>query len=75
MIKTDNVYDHKNITGKAWRLIHYQGKVVALVEGTDKSVTSYPAKYTGLEFSTKDEAFKEIEKLGLEYEDESRLAK
>ena len=59
-------YKTKNITGTDYRLVHNGVKVVALIEGTEKTVTS--TNHRAEECSTKQEALNRINALGLEYE-------
>ena len=57
-----------NMKGKGWKLIHYEGKVVALIEASDSQQVSFPDWYTGVSFKTEADALAAIKKLGLIYE-------
>ncbi len=58
-------YPFKNMTGAKWRLVHDTKKVLALIEGTEKTVTS--TMHEVEEFETKQAALDRIEALNLEY--------
>ncbi len=58
-------YGTKNITGVGFGLIHNNTKVIALIEGTEKLVTS--TNHKAEERSTKQEVLDRINKMGLEY--------
>lgn len=55
----------KNITGAMFRLVYKDKKVMALVEGTEDTVTHTIHKVE--EFETKQQALDRIKELGLEY--------
>jgi hypothetical protein len=57
----------KNITGKGFRLIWVEKKVVALIEGTERTVTSTAAFRDVEEKIEKQAALDRITELGLEY--------
>ncbi len=65
MIKIKNGV--KNITGKGFRLIWAEKKVVALIEGTEKTVTSTATFRDVEEKIEKRTALDRITELGLEY--------
>ncbi len=56
-------YDVFNVTGAKWRLVHNGEKVLALIEGTEKSVTS--TMHDVEELDTKQKALDRIEALDL----------
>ncbi len=58
-------YPFKNLTGAKWRLVHDTKKVLALIEGTDKTVTT--TMHSVEEFDTRQAALDRIEALNLEY--------
>ncbi len=66
MIKIDG--NVKNITGKAWRLVHDGIRVLALIEGTVETITT--TKHEIEEFDTEEQAFERIKVLGLELNNE-----
>ena len=53
--------------GNCWRLVHDGEKVRALVEGSDKDITSSMSIIE--EFETKQDVLKRINTLGLHYDD------
>ena len=55
----------KHITGKGFRLVHDDTKVITLIEGTEQTITS--ANYRVEEWGIKQEALNRIDVLGLEY--------
>jgi hypothetical protein len=59
-------YGTKNVTGTGFRLVHNDTKVVALIEGTEQTITS--TNHKAEERSTKQEALTRIDILGLESE-------
>ncbi len=58
-------YPFKNLTGAKWRLVHNGEKVLALIEGTERTVTS--TMHSVEEFDTRQAALDRIEALNLEY--------
>ena len=76
----DSIYDEgkgeftfkaNHASGKGFRLVYDDKKVLALIEGMDKTVTS--TIYTVEEFATEKQALDRIKDLGLEYEPEEPL--
>jgi hypothetical protein len=58
-------YGTKNITGTGFGLIHNDIKVIALIKGTEKLVTS--TNHNVEEFNVEQKALDRITELGLEY--------
>ena len=59
-------YGTKNITGVGFRLVYNNTKVIALIEGTEQTITS--TNHKAEEWGTKQEALNQIDILGLDYE-------
>lgn len=55
----------KKMKGRPWRLVYYQGKVVAVVEGFDSNETVLPDHYFAEEFEHEHQLINRIESLGL----------
>lgn len=64
--KNELTYVIENITGQNFCLVYGNKKCFALIENTDKTITS--TLWATKEFSTKKQALKQIEELGLEYD-------
>ncbi len=58
----------KDMTGAKWRLVYDKNKFIALIEGTEDTVTT--TSHLVEEFGTKKEAIERIRVMGLEYEPE-----
>ena len=65
-IDEETKYKTKNITGVGFRLIYNSMKVVALIEGTEQTVTS--TNHNAEERGTKQAVLDRIDVLGLKYE-------
>lgn len=63
--KNELTFKANYITGKGFRLVHDSEKVIALIEGTDTTITT--TIYNAEEFKTEKEILDRIEELGLEY--------
>ena len=75
-LKADSIYSAgklqfkvNELTGIAFRLIHNDTDVYALIEGTKQSKTT--TIFRAEEFKTEQEALTQIKKLGLKYETEA----
>ena len=64
-VKGELTFKVNKVTNKNFRLVYINGKVVTLVDGTDLTITS--TLHTAEEFNVIEQAFSQIEKLGLEY--------
>ena len=64
--KSELSFTVEKAAGAAYRLVHNGQKVMALIEGTDSTITT--SIYTIEEFATKQEAIDRINVLGLEYD-------
>ena len=70
MITTDkNDQNIKNITGVKWRLVYNDEKVLALIEGSENTVTSFRADFKSIEFETEKDALSFIEDNKLDISD------
>ena len=78
--KVDSVYDPQKgeftfkanrATGKNFRLVHNGETALAVIDGTEKTVTT--TIYQIEEFDTKKKALDRIDKLGLEYENPEQI--
>ena len=65
-IDEETKYKTKNITGAGFRLVYNSTKVIALIEGTEQTITS--TNHKAEERSTKKEILNQIDILGLDYE-------
>lgn len=63
--KGELTFKAKRANGQAFRLVHDKKKVLDLIEGTDKTITSTIHEME--EFATEKEALDRIKALGLEY--------
>ncbi len=63
--KAELSFKVNNATGKALRLVHDGKTVIAIIEGTAKTITS--TLHTIEEFATKKHAEDRIKELGLQY--------
>ena len=64
--KSELSFTIENASGQAYRLVHNGQKVMALIEGSDNTITT--SIYTIEEFATKQLAINRINALGLEYD-------
>ena len=65
-IDGETKYRTKNITGVGFRLVYNSIKVVALIKGTEQTVTS--TNHNAEEWGTKQAVLNQIDALGLKYE-------